>query len=244
MPLSLCCRRGSIPGLVVVLVALASVCGAQAPESPDPVLTFSATPPPVSLSRPYRVQVNDVLEFLFFKSTELNQVRTVGPDGVVPLQLIGSLRAAGRTIEDITGEINQRYGVELVDPQVTVAVQAFSGLKVYVGGEVGTPGLQEFRGGLTTLQAIVAAGGFTKSASLKSVVLIRRGDDGKPVGTVVDLSRVVKKAEFERDIALAPADIVFVPRSGIAKVNLWMDQWIRQNIPIPITLGYNFYTPT
>jgi protein involved in polysaccharide export with SLBB domain len=232
-----------VAGLGVALLGLAAAGMAQIPEAADPVLTFAPAPPPVSLSRPYRIQVNDVLEFLFFKSTELNQVRTVGPDGQVPLQLIGSTRVAGRTIEDITTEINERYAVELVDPQVTVAVQQFSGLKVYVGGEVKSPGLQEFRGGLTTLQAVVAAGSFTKSASLKSVVLIRRGDDGSPIGTVVDLSRVVKKAEFERDIALAPADIVFVPRSGIAKVNLWVDQWIRQNIPIPLTLGYNFYKP-
>ena len=52
---------------------------------------------PRSLRRtpaPYRVQVNDVLEFLFFKNTELNQTRTVGPDGEVSLQLVG--RGAGR----------------------------------------------------------------------------------------------------------------------------------------------------
>jgi protein involved in polysaccharide export with SLBB domain len=232
-----------VSGLSLALLGLAGLLAAQTPETPNPGLTFAAEPPPVSLSRPYRIQVNDVLEFLFFKSTELNQVRTVGPDGVVPLQLIGLVRIAGRTIEDLTTEINERYAVELVDPQVTVAVQEFSGLKVYVGGEVNTPGLQDYRGGLTTLQAVLTAGGFKDTASMKSVVLIRQGDDGAPVGTVVDLSRVLKKAEFENDIALAPADILFVPRSGIANFNRWIDQWIRKNIPIPISLGYSVYKP-
>jgi protein involved in polysaccharide export with SLBB domain len=161
----------------------------------------------------------------------------------VPLQLIGTIRVAGRTIEDITAEVNKRYAAELVNPQVTVAVKEFSGLKVYVGGEVNNPGLQEYRGGLTTLQAVVAAGGFKDSASLKSVVLIRRGDAGEPIGSVVNLSRVLKKADFKQDAPLAPADIVYVPRSGIAKVNLWIDQWIRKNIPIPMSLGYNLYSP-
>jgi protein involved in polysaccharide export with SLBB domain len=240
MPPSGCCRKIAVSGTAWALLGLASLATAQ---SPDPGLTFAAELPAVSLSRPYRIQVNDVLDFLFFKAEELNQSRTVGPDGRVSLQLVGSVRVAGRTLDDITSELDQRYAAELVDPQVTVAVKDFSGLKVYVGGEVNQPGLQEYRGGLTTLQAVLAAGGFKDSASLKSVALIRQADDGTPIGTVVDLSRVLKKAEFDRDIALAPADIIFVPRSGIAKVNLWVDQWIRQNIPIPITLGYNIYTP-
>jgi polysaccharide export outer membrane protein len=226
-------RRWSSTWLTLSLVGLATLAGAQDPAGP--VLPFTSTPPDVSLSRPYRVQVNDVLDILFFKPTELNQVRTVGPDGQV--------RGAGRTLDDITTELNKRYAAELVDPQVTVAVKEFSGLKVYVGGEVNAPGLQEYRGGLTSLQAVLSAGGFKDSASLKNVVLIRRSDDGTPVGTVVDLSRVLQKAELQHDITLVPADILFVPRSGIAKVNLWVNQWIRQNIPIPITLGYNFYTP-
>jgi polysaccharide export outer membrane protein len=187
---------------------------------------------------PYRVQVNDVLEFLFFKSTELNQTRTVGPDGDVALQLIGAVRVAGRTVPEITGEVTTRYARELVQPQVTVAVKEYSGLKVYVGGEVNTPGIQVYRGGLSALQAIVAAGGFKNTASLKSVILIRKAESGRPVGARVDLSRVLNKAEFERDLALVPSDIVFVPRSGIANVNLFVEQFFRNNIPIPIYLGF------
>ena len=192
---------------------------------------------------PYRVQVNDVLEFMFFKNTELNQTQTVGPDGVVSLQLIGSVQVGGRTVEDITAEVTKRYAKELVLPQVTVAVKEYSGLKVYVGGEVNAPGIQVYRGGLTALQAVVAAGGFKTTASLSSVVLIHKGPSGEPVGALVDLSRVLKHAEVERDVALAPADIIFVPRSGIANVNLFVEQFFRNNLPIPVTLGFNWYKP-
>jgi protein involved in polysaccharide export with SLBB domain len=188
---------------------------------------------------PYRVQVNDVLEFLFFKNTELNQTRIVGPDGAVSLQLIGSVQVVGRTVEDITGEVTKRYSTELVQPQVTVAVKEYSGLKVYVGGEVNQPGMQIYRGGLTALQAVVAAGGFKTSASLSSVVLIHKGPSGEPIAGLVDLSRVLKHAELERDVALAPADIIFVPRSGIANVNLFVEQYFKNNLPIPIFLGFN-----
>ena len=207
-------------GALVALLVLPALCTAQTPT-------------------PYRVQVNDVLEFLFFKNTELNQTRIVGPDGAVSLQLIGSVQVVGRTVEDITSEVTKRYAKELVQPQVTVAVKEYSGLKVYVGGEVNQPGMQIYRGGLTALQAVVAAGGFKTTASLSSVVLIHKGPQGEPVAALVDLSRVLKHAELERDVALAPADIVFVPRSGVANVNLFVEQFFRNNLPIPVFLGFN-----
>ena len=212
--------RVFVSGALVALLVLSALCTAQTPT-------------------PYRVQVNDVLEFLFFKNTELNQTRIVGPDGAVSLQLIGSVQVVGRTVEDITEEVTKRYAKELVQPQVTLAVKEYSGLKIYVGGEVNQPGIQVYRGGLTALQAVVAAGGFKTTASLSSVVLIHKGPQGEPVAALVDLSRVLKHAELKRDVALAPADIVFVPRSGIANVNLFVEQYFKNNLPIPIFLGFN-----
>ena len=227
MPRSICRRWSRALGLLGGLaLAGAALCVAQEPAV--------APTGPAS----YRVQVNDVLEFLFYKNTELNQTRTVGPDGEVSLQLVGRVRVGGRTTNEIAEELTTRYSKDLVEPQVTVAIKEFSGLKVYVGGEVNTPGIQVYRGGLSALQAIVAAGGFKNTASLGSVILIRKGEGGRPVGSQVDLSRVLKHAEFERDIALAPSDIVFVPRSGVAKVNLFVEQFFRNNIPIPIYLGF------
>jgi len=213
--------RTVVPRALLVLLILPTFCVAQ----PTPA--------------PYRVQVNDVLEFMFFKNTELNQTRTVGPDGTVSLQLIGSVQVVDRTIEDITSELTKRYATDLVHPQVTVAVKEYSGLKVYVGGEVNAPGIQVYRGGLTAVQAVVTAGGFRTTASLNSVVLIHKGPEGKPIGTVIDMSRVLKHAELERDVALAPADIIFVPRSKIANVNLFVEQYFRNMWPLPVSIGYN-----
>ncbi len=191
--------------------------------------------------QPYRVEVNDVLEFLFFKNSDLNQTRTVGPDGEVWLQLIGAVQVAGRTVEEITADVTTRYTKELTQPQVTVSVKEYSGLKVYVGGEVNQPGIQAYRGGLTALQAVMAAGGFRPTASLRSVVLIHKGPSGEPLAGLVDLRRVLKRAELQHDLALEPADIIFVPRSAIANVNLFVEQFFRNNLPIPVSLGFNYY---
>ena len=227
-PLSCCLSLGKawliLSALALSLVLPPQPCGAQT-------------------RGPYRVQVNDVLELLFFKNTELNQVRTVGPDGVIALQLVGSVPVVGRTVDEITDQITALYAKELVNPQVTVAVKEFSGLKVYVSGEVGVPGIQVYRGGLTAIQAIVAAGGFRPTARLDSILLIRQGPDGMPVGSIHDLGRVLKHAEFSLDVALVPTDIVFVPRSRIANVNRFIEQYFRNMWPIPVGIGWYFSAP-
>jgi len=207
------------------------------------VLLLLATLCPAQRLEPYHIQINDVLEFRFFKNTELNQTQTVGPDGMVSLQLIGSIQVVGRTVENVTTDVATLYARELVNPQVTVAVKEYSGLKVYVGGEVNLPGIQIYRGGLTTLQAIVAAGGFRTTAALSSVLRIHKGPTGEPIGDILDLSRVLKHAEFGRDVALSPTDIVFVPRSKIANVNLFIEQYFRNMWPIPVGIGWSVNVP-
>jgi polysaccharide export outer membrane protein len=120
-----------------------------------------------------------------------------------------------------------------------VAIKEYSGLKVYVGGEVNVPGIQIYRGGLTALQAIVAAGGFKTTGRLNSVLRIHKGLKGEPIGDILDLSRVLKHAEVGRDVALSPTDIVFVPRSKIANVNLFVEQYFRNMWPIPVGIGWS-----
>ena len=192
---------------------------------------------------PYRIQINDVLEFLFFKNTELNPTRTVGPDGMASLQLIGSVQVIGRTVDEITAEVTTLYAKELVHPQVTVAIKEYSGLKVYVGGEVNKPGIQIYRGGLTAVQAIFAAEGFKTTATLSSVLRIHKGPKGEPIGEILDLDRVLKHSEFGLDVALTPADMIFVPRSTIANINLFVEQYFRNMWPIPVGIGWSINPP-
>ncbi len=127
---------------------------AQAPQIVDPKAL------PEVMSGPYKVAVGDVLEINFFKATQMSTTRTVGPDGEIYLPLVGRVAVFGRTVDDVTAELNTRYGEEMVNPQITVSVSQYSGMKVYVGGEVNFPSLRDYRGGLTLVQAIMDAGGF------------------------------------------------------------------------------------
>lgn len=194
-------------------------------------------PPPVDA--PYRVRVADVLEVAFFRTPELTQTRQVGPDGFISLNPVGRVRAAGLVLDELTEQIRERYASEFEDPSVTVSVVEYAALSVFVGGEVNAAGMVPYHGGLTLVQAIMDAGGLRDTARLDEVLVIRKGREAQPVGTLVDVDRIFDDQDFASDLLLAPSDIVFVPRSRIASVNLFVEQFIRNNVPIPFTLGYD-----
>jgi len=186
--------------------------------------------PPV-LTDHYRIHVGDVLDIAFFKTVELDQTRTVGPDGEIYLPIVGRVDVVGRTVDDVTKEISEGYLKEMVNPQITVSVAEYSGLQVYVSGEVNTPGIQDYRGGLTLVQAISNAGGFNRLARRREVLLIRPGPDNRPVGTIIDVKKILRKGQIANDVPLAPLDIVYVHHKKIVNVNIFVEQYISDNIP-------------
>ena len=186
---------------------------------------------PPTLTGPYRIHVGDVLDIIFFKTTDFNQTSTVGPDGAISLPLVGRIVVVGRTVEDVTAELTEGYGREMVNPQITVSVSEFSGLSVYVGGEVNGPGMLDYRGGLSLVQAITDAGGFTVRARRQEVLLIRPGPDNKPMGTIIDVKKILRKGQLTNDVPLAPLDIVYVHWKMIVNVNIFTDQHISNNLP-------------
>jgi protein involved in polysaccharide export with SLBB domain len=73
----------------------------------------------------------------------------VQPDGRIALPLIGPVMAADRTIDELEGAITQAYSGQLLRPQVQVSVKTATPLKVFVGGEVGNPGVYDMPGDVT-----------------------------------------------------------------------------------------------
>ena len=205
-------------GAFVSGVLLVGVClpGTAVSAEQNPNYVAADELPPIYTGL-YRIQVGDVLNVNFFKTTQLNQTLTVGPDGDLYLPLVGRIRVAGRTVDEITDELTEGFSKEMVDPQITVSVAEFSGLFIHVAGEVKNPGLQPYSGQLTAVQAIMDAGGFDDRGRKKSVLLIRRDKDGKAVGTIIDVRAILKDGQFDGDVPLAPSDIIYVPLKNVSK---------------------------
>jgi len=101
--------------------------------------------------------------------------------------------------------------------------------KVYVLGEVNSPKVLNIKGKMTLIDAITEAGGYTRDAVTKSVLVIR-GELGSQRGIRVNLNRILKKADIGQNIELMPGDIVYVPKTFIVNV----ERFIR-DIALPLT---------
>jgi polysaccharide biosynthesis/export protein len=187
----------------------------------------------------YVLQPGDVLDFKFFYNHELDQQAIIRPDGKITLQLVNEVQAAGLTAEDLTTDLKRLYDKDLARPELAMVVRSFSSQKAFVDGEVSKPGVIDLVNRMTVMQSIAQAGGMRDTARAGEVMLIRRTTGGPPKILRVDLSKIFSAKELSGDLELRPFDIVYVPKSRISKVNTWIDQYLRKNIPIT----FGFYTP-
>ncbi|MFB3926765.1 MAG: polysaccharide biosynthesis/export family protein [Syntrophales bacterium] len=220
--------------LAVIALFLVS-CGPAVKYSSAPTLPEIRSPSyPVAQ---YTIQTGDVLDIKFYYNPELNEQITVRPDGRISLQLAPEVMAAGLTPSALSGILNEKYGTELREPKVTVIVRSFGTQKIHVGGEVNRPGLINLAAPMTIIQSLSEAGWLKETARTNEVVVIRKDEKKKPLIFTVDLDKALDGTDLSQNVLLMPYDIVYVPRSPIADVNLWVDQYIRRNIPVPFGFG-------
>lgn len=184
------------------------------------------------------LQRGDELDIRVYNISELAALAKIRPDGKISLLLLNDVQAAGLTPSQLAKSLSDQYAKDYRNPRVTVIVKNLESQNVYVGGEVALPGLVPIPGELTITAAVMRAGGFKESAQLKSVILLRKSDDGKPTAAKFNLQRVLKGAED--DVKLRPYDVVYVPRSKIASVDLFMKQYVRDVLPVPLTAGFSY----
>ncbi len=180
------------------------------------------------------------MDIKLFFNPELNESVFVRPDGKISLQLVDDVQAAGLRPSDLDDVLTQKYSQELRKPVITVIVRSFTGQRVYVGGEVGNPGLVNLTAGMTALQAVINAGGFRETAKPDGVIVIRKGPENQPIPIRVDLEQVIYGEEI-RDFQLQPYDVVYVPKTWIAKANKFVNQYIERLLLFKgASLGFGF----
>ena len=222
---SLTRRTLFLAGLAVGATAFGAHAG-KMPTAPGiPFATWSDDEPL------YTFYPGDKIEIQVPAAPELNRLTQVGPDGRITLPLIGQVMAAYKTIPELQDNIHARYadGV-LRDAGIEVFPGDTAPMRVLVGGEVKNPGPVEMVGDMDALQAVFAAGGFLHSAKSHRVVIIRRGRDGGAMQRIVDLQDPLSHRATEL-VALRRFDIVYVPRTAVAEIGVWSEQWINNLIP-------------
>lgn len=215
---------------------------ACAPAAKNQALIPNPGPQPnlYASEQEYRLQPGDTLDIKFFYNSELNEQVTVRPDGRISLQLVREIRVAGLTPEELTNLLIKKYSTELVKPEITVIVRSFGGNKVYIDGEVNRVGMVNLSGPTSVMQSITQAGGLKETARVNEIIVIRYLSEGKYTIIPINMEKVIDGTDFSQNILLKPFDIVHVPRSTIANINVWIDQYIRKNVPIPFSVYYGF----
>jgi protein involved in polysaccharide export with SLBB domain len=185
----------------------------------------------------YRLEPGDAIQIRYTHHPELAQDDVVRPDGKINAKLVGPIQVAGLTRGELAKLLVERTSDQVKNPEVIVSVTRYSEKFIYVAGQVARPGTVAYRRGLTPLQAITASGGFRESARYDSVILMRTGgDDEAFVARKLNLLQTTNDGVRE-PVALAPHDVLFVPRTDIADANIWVRQHLTDMIPLFRGLG-------
>jgi len=179
--------------------------GAQVPDVGAPASAEAAIPRATTLG------TGDVFEVRVFEEAGLSGVFRVDADGSIDYPLCGSVKVAGLDASGAAAAITKclRAGY-LKSPQVSVFIKEYNSKKIFVFGEVQKPGTFTYEDGMSIVEAITRAGGFTKTAS-KNAVIISRVIDGREQRLKVPVEDIgVGRAS---NFVLKPGDIVFVPES-------------------------------
>ena len=163
-------------------------------------------------SQQYVIQKGDKLTITFWQEPELNTTTVVGQDGRLELPVIGQIQAAGLTSSQLSGRIVEqisRYRIKIT--QASVVITEFQSNKVYITGEVGSPGTYSFEVIPNLWRTLQEAGGLLASADLEKVAIIRGGEDTGAV-IQVDVTKYFEQGELANLPKLQGGDTVHVPR--------------------------------
>lgn len=222
--------------LSVGLVWLAvGTTGCATPTTISPPSMEGPEPPPLL----YRLQPGDEIEIKVLGLDDLNETVIVRPDGKISVPLLDDVAAADRTPDEVAADIARGLAGEYVRPAVTVVIRDFGNRNVYVGGEVDRAGIVPLEHRMTAGTAVIRAGGFLDTARQTNVIVVRDAG-GKPVLYSVDLKAALRGEQ--PDLRLHPHDIVFVPKSKVAELNLFFEQYVRRVIPVDLSgaISYNY----
>ena len=159
----------------------------------------------------------DVLQIEVFRVSEFSKTVRIEEDGAFAYPLCGIIEAAGKTTRDIAKELEKRLSGQVTNPNVDVFVTSWAKRPVYLLGELKNSMQLELPtyGRLTALQAISSAGGFTESADLNNVVVLRRNpkNDSELLRLKIDVSALASRTSGGDSFRLMPEDTLIVPKA-------------------------------
>lgn len=226
--------------ITIGLALLALGCGSRTVHAPATSLIHvepTGLPADAPESRDhYRLKSGDRLSIRVLADAAFNSTAEIQMDGRVAIPWVGSIQASGREIGELEAEVEDSLRTFLRFPEVTLGIDAFGASRVYVTGAVAVPGAYPIEAGQTVLGAIAAAGGLLTTANSRDVLLLRRTSETEATVHGINVKDVLKGADTFADPIVQHLDIVHVPRTLIADIGIFVNQFFSQIAPV-----FSFY---
>jgi len=186
----------------------------------------------------YYIGYGDVLDVVFLYERQYSrESMKVRPDGRITYPFVGEIFIAGMTPSRLDTLLTEKFAEIIVDPYITVIVREFTPQKVYVLGEVGSPGGFDYVRDMTLMQALAVGNGYTRDARKSNVLIIRRIGENRIVGLEINIEAILSKNDFSMDVPLQPYDIIYVPMSRIATTEQFIERvWTILGRPMDLYL--------
>jgi len=158
----------------------------------------------------YVIGPQDMLDVSIWKEPDLSRSVPVRPDGKISLPLLNDVQASGLTPIQLAAQLTTSLNKYLTNPQVTVIVTQINSQRVFILGEVGRAGAYALLPGMTVLQALSNAGGFTAFANSKKIYVLRQ-ENGKDQKYFFNYKEVIGGRQPGQNIELRAGDTIVVP---------------------------------
>lgn len=173
-----------------IFVGNASCAGAD----PTPL---ASSEPSLDASQHYKLGRGDRVRVTVFGHEDLSGEFDVGAAGSISLPLVGDVPAQGKTAPELEQTITAKLAPDYIrNPRVGVEVLKYR--PFYILGEVKSPGSYPYVNGMTVVNAVALAGGYTYRARESKIYIIREGQPGK-------------RQQADQSTAVLPGDIIEVP---------------------------------
>lgn len=188
------------------------------------VLLVALCAAPSARQSDYVVGAQDVLTVTVYGQDDLSGKFKVETDGSFSFPLIGRVSAAGQTLRAIEDDIRKRLADGYIrNPQVTAAVEAYQSQRIFIMGEVRSPGAYPLTGDMTVIEALSGAGSTTPAAG-DEVMIVRPKSGTAASGPLppsdvddADIIRInvreLQEGALSQNVSLRDGDTLVVPKA-------------------------------
>jgi polysaccharide export outer membrane protein len=175
----------------------------------------------------YVVGPQDIVTIAVYGQNDLNGQFRIDGDGTFTFPLVGRVKASGLTVRQLENEIVRLLKQFIKDPQVSVTVGQYKSRRLFIVGEVRSPGAYVLTGNMSLIEAIALAGSALATSSGEALI-VRGGINGAGLAAAIppsdaankpDVQRVdldaLQRGNLDQNIALQDGDTIFIPRAEV-----------------------------